>query len=100
MGFLPTHHIVEDVFVAEDRADEINSLTGPTKWFGNYLRYCLNERSDVCWMNVACDYREYPDFPHFSQNAARLVWVGGTVSYIAMQLAYFYGFREGVYGWL
>lgn len=94
MGFLPTHYIVEDIFVAEDRADEINALTGPTKWIGNYLSYCLSGGPDTCWMNVACDYRNYPDFPHFSQNAARIVWVGGTVSYIAMQLAFYMGFSE------
>ena len=92
MGFLPTHYIVEDVFVAEDRAGEINALKGPTKWFGNYLRYCLDGGPDACWMNVACDYRNYPNFPNFSRNAARIVWVGGTVSYVAMQLAYFMGY--------
>jgi hypothetical protein len=94
MGFLPTHYIVEDVFVAEDRAPEINALRGPTKWIGNYLRYCLEGDESACWMNVACDYRDYPGFPHFSTNAARIVWVGGTVSYIAMQLAYYMGFSE------
>lgn len=94
MGFLPTHHIVEDVFVAEDRAAEINALSGPHKWYGHYLRYCLKQTPDVCWLNVACDYRNYPGFPHFSTNAARIVWVGGTVSYIALQLAYHMGFKE------
>ena len=69
-------------------------MKGPEKWIGNYLRYCLEGGDDVCWMNVACDYRQYADFPHFSANAARIVWVGGTVSYIAMQLAYFMGFSE------
>lgn len=94
MGFLPTHHIVEDVFVAEDRADEINALRGPHKWYGHYLRYCLKPTPEVCWLNVACDYRNYPGFPHFSTNASRIVWVGGTVSYIALQLAYHMGFDE------
>lgn len=94
MGFLPTHHIVEDVFVAEDRATEINALRGPHKWYGHYLRYCLKQTPDVCWLNVACDYRNYPGFPHFSTNASRIVWVGGTVSYIALQLAFHMGFDE------
>ncbi|MEM9705424.1 MAG: 6-hydroxymethylpterin diphosphokinase MptE-like protein [Pseudomonadota bacterium] len=93
MGFLPTHYVVEDVFVAEDRADEINALAGPTKWIGNYLRYCLSGNDQTCWLNVACDYSNYPGFPHFSPNASRIVWVGGTVSYIVMQLAYYMGFN-------
>lgn len=90
MGFLPTHHIVEDTFVAEDRADEIIALSGPQKWFGNYLRYCLGA-ADANWLNVLVDYRNYPGFPRFSRNAARAVWVGGTVSFIGMQLAYYMG---------
>ncbi|MEL7490846.1 MAG: 6-hydroxymethylpterin diphosphokinase MptE-like protein [Pseudomonadota bacterium] len=94
MGFLPTHYIVEDIFVAEDRADEINALHGPTKWIGNYLRYCLSGDEETCWLNVACDYSNYLGFPHFSDNAARIVWVGGTVSYIAMQLAFFMGYDQ------
>jgi len=94
MGFLPTHHIVEDVYVAEDRASEINELSGPVQWFGNYLRYCLDSKPNVCWLNTACDYRNYPNFPYFSTNAARIIWVGGTVSYIAMQIAYYMGFKE------
>lgn len=93
MGFLPTHYIVEDVFVAEDRAQEIIELQGPTKWFGNYLDYCLGN-ADANWLNVLVDYRNYPGFPHFGEDASRLVWVGGTVSYIGMQLAYFMGVQN------
>jgi hypothetical protein len=93
MGFLPTHYIVEDTFVAEDRAEEIVSLQGPTKWFGNYLKYCLGP-ADANWLNVIVDYRNYRGFPHFSRNAARALWVGGTVSFIGIQLAYYMGIRD------
>ena len=94
MDFFPTYYIVEDVFVAEDRADEINSFKGPVKFFGNYLNYCLKNSDDVVWINVQVDYRNYPGFPNFSTNAARKLWVGGTVSYLCLQLAYFMGFSE------
>ena len=90
MGFLPTHYIVEDTFVAEDRADEIKALTGPTMWIGHYLQYCLGD-ADANWTNTLVDYRNYPDFPHFSRDISRAIWVGGTVSYIGMQLAYYMG---------
>lgn len=93
MGFLPTHYVVEDVFVAEDRREEIAQLSGPQKWFGNYLSYCLGSVK-ANWLNVLLDYRNYPGFPHFSEDASRLLWVGGTVSYICMQLAYFMGVEE------
>ncbi len=94
MGFYPTYYLVEDVFVAEDRADEINSLRGPVKFFGNYLNYCLRDSEDVIWTNVCTNYRDYDDFPHFSTNAARMLWVGGTVSYLCLQMAYYMGFSE------
>jgi len=94
MGFHPTYYVVEDVFVAEDRADEINAYRGPVKFFGNYLRYCLDDAPDTLWLNVRFRYDEYPGFPHFSRNAARMIWTGGTVSYLCMQLAYYMGFSE------
>ena len=94
MGFLPTHYIVEDTLVAEDRAAEINRLAGTNKWFGNYLRYCLEDGPDVIWLNVRFRYDPYDGFPHFSRNAGRMLWVGGTVSYLCMQLAYYMGVSE------
>lgn len=94
MGFFPTFYVVEDIFVAEDRKDEINQLRGPIKFFGNYLRYCFSVGEDVNWLNVRFRYDEYDNFPHFSTNALRQVWTGGTVSYISLQLAYYMGFEK------
>ena len=91
MGFYPSYYVVEDEFVAEDRADEINQLAGPTKFFGNYVNYCIEDRPDVIWMNLRMNYGPYPGFPHFSRNAARMIWVGGTVAYVCLQLAYYMG---------
>lgn len=94
MGFHPTYYVVEDVFVAEDRANEINRYHGPVKFFGNYLRYCLADSDRTLWLNTRFRYDNYPGFPHFSHNALRNVWTGGTVSYICIQLAYYMGFSE------
>lgn len=93
-GFMPTYYVVEDTFVAEDRHKEIHALRGTTKFFGNYLRYCIPESPETVWMNVRADYGNYPNFPNFSKNAARELWVGGTVIYLCLQLAYFMGFSE------
>ncbi|MHC4418402.1 MAG: FkbM family methyltransferase, partial [Planctomycetota bacterium] len=94
MGFKPTFYVVEDKLVAEDRAEEINSLTGMTKIFGTELQYCLKDSQDVRWANVVYDFSAYPGFPHFSKDASKCLWVGGTVSYLCMQLAYYMGFSE------
>jgi 6-hydroxymethylpterin diphosphokinase MptE-like len=93
MGFYPTYYAVEDVLVAEDRAPQINAYHGPrAKFFGNYLRYCIQDAPDVVWLNVRVDNTNYTGFPNFSKNAARRVWSGGTVTYLCMQLAYYMGF--------
>jgi len=92
IGFKPTFYVVEDTLVAEDRASEINQLSGMIKIFGTYLDYCLEDRQDVFWSNVIFDYSDYANFPHFSRDASQSIWVGGTVSYVCMQLAYFMGF--------
>lgn len=95
MGFKPTFYVVEDRLVAQDRASEINELAGMIKIFGEYTKkYKFQDKDDVIWANVIVDYEEYPDFPHFSENAATCLWVGGTVSYLCMQLAYYMGFDE------
>ncbi len=97
MGFYPTYYIVEDVAVAEDRGEEINQWVGPKyKFFGNYLDYCFRSAPDVIWTNVRLNYNDerLPSFPNFSTNAGVRVWVGGTVSYIGMQLAYYLGISE------
>jgi glycosyltransferase involved in cell wall biosynthesis len=93
MGFKPTFYVVEDTLVAEDRAHEINNLEGTNKILGNYLKYCLKEDKDVIWANVRFEW-DYPDFPHFSKDAGKRLWVGGTVSYLCMQLAYYMGFSK------
>lgn len=94
MGFYPTYYVVEDIFVAEDRKNEINRLKGPQKFFGNYLSYCFNENDDVNWINVRFKYDSYKNFPNFSTNLLRQVWTGGTVSYLSLQIAYYMGFTE------
>ena len=94
MGFMPTYYVVEDLLVAEDRSDEINELKNTIKFFGNYLNYCLKNSEDVIWTNTIVNYHDYNDFPHFSTNACRKIWVGGTVSYINLQLAFYMGFKE------
>ncbi len=94
MGFYPTYYVVEDVFVAEDRRDEINAYRHSKKFFGNYLRYCLNPDETTIVLDVIVDYRKYKNFPHFSTNALERVYVGGTVTYLCLQLAFHMGFSE------
>lgn len=94
MGFYPTYYVLEDRLVAEDRADEINQYKESIKFIGNHLSYCIQSDEKTIWLNTIMDYRNYPNFPKFSKNILRKVWVGGTVTYQCLQLAYYMGFHE------
>lgn len=98
MGFHPTYYIVEDVLVAEDRAQEIKNYQGPRhKFFGNYLSHYLEEDVSNIWLNVIIRHyleQDKEHFPNFSTNLANKVWVGGTVTYLCLQLAYYLGTKQ------
>ena len=91
--FVPTFHVVEDYLVAADRVEEIRSLAGTTKFVGNHLNDIFFDNT-FTKLNTSFNYGEYSGFPDFSKNAARKVFVGGTVTYICMQLAFYMGFSE------
>ncbi len=90
--FRPTYYVVEDKLVAEDRAPEINKLRGFHKIFPWCYRNVLTSDEDTRYMNMLVDYTEYKNFPEFSTNASRGVWTGGTVTYINLQLAFYFGY--------
>lgn len=95
MGYDPTYYIVEDRFVADDRAEEIKNYQGPQgKFFGNYLKCYLAGAKDATWLNVNPTYDEFPGWPLFSEDASRILWVGGTVTYISLQIAFYMGISE------
>ena len=48
----------------------------------------------MVWTNVRVNYTNYHKFPNFSTDAVRQLWVGGTVSYLCLQLAYHMGFSD------
>jgi len=91
MNYLPTFYTVEDTLVAEDRAETINKIRGTTKIFPYDLRYCLKSDRDTIFINFL---RIYPGFPKFSTNGEGLVYWGGTVTFMNMQLAHYLGIRE------
>ena len=92
MGFKPTYYTVEDVLVAEDRAETINAIGGTTKILPRDLRYCLRPDKDTIYINFVRDYNTRPF--RFSSDFIRRVFWGGTVTYLNLQLAYYLGCRE------
>ena len=93
IGFKPTFYVVEDHLVAEDRADQINSLAGITKLFPIYLGYCLKEGENTIFFN----HRSRKSYPHgfdFSTDAGEVTYTGCTVTFTCLQLAFFLGVKE------
>ena len=91
MGFVPTFLTVEDRLVAEDRAAELCSLERPTKIFPKDLLYCLGNSKNAIFIDFVRDYRP---FPKFSSDFQKIVYWGGTVSVLNLQLAYYLGCSE------
>lgn len=84
MGYQPTFLTVEDPLVAEDRAEALNALRGSTKIFPHDLARFLTPDADTVYCNFV---RVYPGFPRFSDCFERIVYWGGTVSMMNLQLA-------------
>jgi hypothetical protein len=95
MQFHPTYYVVEDNLVAEDRKDEINAYKGPKyKFFGNYFRSILKADKNTMYINLLRNYSDKKNFPLFSTNCVRKLGVGGSVTYVCLQLAYHLGYEE------
>lgn len=91
LEYIPTYLTVEDRLVAEDRANELAQLTHLTKIFPRDLSYCLKSDEDTLFVRFI---RDYQPFPRFSENFENVVYWGGTVSFLNLQLAHYLGCRE------
>lgn len=91
MGFKPTFYTVEDRLVAEDRADIINNLSGSIKVIPHDLKDYIKQDQETIYINFV---RQYDNFPCFSSSFQQIVYWGGTVTFLNLQLAYYLGIRE------
>lgn len=87
-GFRPTYYTIEDIFVAEDNSRVINQMTGMVKFVPQDLSYCLQDDACTCWVEFV---RLYKPYPQFSPDAGERIFWGSTVTYLAIQLAYYMG---------
>ncbi len=94
MGFLPTYYVIEDYLVAENRASEINNLKGTSKFVPTFLDYVLEKDSNTVNFNAYMNYSDKIFEPHFSDNCLRKIGVGGSVTFMCLQLAFYMGFNE------
>jgi hypothetical protein len=92
-SFVPTFYLVEDPLFAKENMEDIRAFKGPIKFLGKYLSPLFGAMEDTFWMNVYYEYAPYPGFPHFSKNVEEMLWVGGTATYLCLQLAYYMGLQ-------
>ena len=87
-GYTPTYYCVEDWLVATDRQKEIEAVQ-THRFYGSHLRDILH---DGIWINSYMKTK-YSNFPHFSEDLNELYYTGGTVTYMALQIAFWMGFK-------
>ncbi len=86
LGFATEFHVVVNRHVVEQCAAEL--LAVPGRLFSTWPnRDLLGGRSDAIFLHQVVG-------PIFSRDPSRGIWEGATVTYVAMQLAYFFGFQE------
>ncbi len=86
MGFETTYFLSVNDLVIEQSCDELMALKMPC-FFGWRAHQWLQMKENIQFL-----YTSYTG-PKFSKNVSGRVWEGGTVTYVALQLAYHLGFK-------
>jgi hypothetical protein len=95
-GFSTTFYTMEDVAQVEDRRSELPSVKGSIRLFGLDNSYCISEREDTLFVNL-CRYSHPFDshwkryYPDFSKDLSVCAYLGSTVTYLNLQLAFYLG---------
>jgi hypothetical protein len=91
IGGPSTYHVVVNPLVAEQWAGEIQRIPG-VKFIDWGLRHWFGEDPDVVYVGRP----GRPPAPRFSTDVTKSLWSGATVTYVALQLAYYLGFHQVV----
>jgi len=87
LGFPTSFLVCVNDLVIEQTADEMQNLTIP-RFFSWRSRKWLKPADDLHFLHTT-----YTG-PKFAKNAAGRLWEGATVTYVCLQLAYYFGFEE------
>lgn len=96
-GFHTTFFTMEDVAQIEDRRHELTDVKGPIRIFGLDNSYCVSERDDTLFANVIRYSHPFEKkwwksyYPGFSIDFSSAVYLGSTVTYLNLQLAFYLG---------
>ncbi len=88
LGFSTTYFVAVNHLVIEQCADEIFQVVHCPKFIDWKARKFLAFTKDMMLL------RHYPQEPRFFNNIEQGVWQGTTVTYVAMQIAFYMGFSQ------
>ncbi|MGQ9350966.1 6-hydroxymethylpterin diphosphokinase MptE-like protein [Mycolicibacterium gilvum] len=88
LGFETTFHVVVNQLVVEQCAEDFRAINAPL-FTTTPSRAYLEGSPETAYLNKLVG-------PRFSRDASHGIWEGATVTYVAMQLAYYMGFSEVV----
>ncbi|RLA51487.1 MAG: hypothetical protein DRR42_10185 [Gammaproteobacteria bacterium] len=95
LGFEPTYYCVEDCLVYEDRWRDITKkIKSSTCFFPVQFSSEEFDRVNHNYFKAIYEFDPRAGFPRFSEDISKLVWIGGTVTYVCIQLALYMGFEE------
>lgn len=86
MGFETTYHVSINDLVIRQSVSEISNILA-SKFLNWRLRSLFGEHPNICYLHET--YK-----PHFSTDITKSIWGGATVTYVAMQIAYYMGFEQ------
>jgi len=89
IGFLPSYYVCINELVLEQYSDEIGKLKMPKFINWNRRGLFLPHGNNLFFLRVRLSIRD-----SFQMDIRKPIWSGGTVTYAALQIAYFMGFRK------
>ena len=97
LDFSPTYFVCEDNHVILDNLQEISNLRGCHKFIPDkYFEYVGGlERLHYMPTNWDAYFKSKASFenPAFSEDISKIIYVGQTVTYLMLQIAYYMGFK-------
>ena len=98
LDLMPTYFVCEDNHVIVDNLDEIKQLSGcqkfvPDKYFKHFGKLKDMHYLPTNWDAYFKSKSSYQN-PDFSKDISKIAYVGQTVTYLMLQLAYYMGFKR------
>jgi hypothetical protein len=95
LGFCTTYYLSVNNLVIEQCVDEIKALTIPKflSWRSHGIFHASETEVVGVDLNMIFLHTTYTG-PKFARDARGRLWEGATVTYVALQLAYFMGFKQ------